>query len=129
MARPILNATLTNRKHLTDTLDILQFELEGGVPDFEPGQFITLGIPDTEVGREDKTVWRDYSIASPPSEKRYVELYTGWARTPVDGKMTTMLWWMPIGGVIKHRGVTGAFTMEHKQADGGASSCLPEVRV
>jgi ferredoxin/flavodoxin---NADP+ reductase len=118
MAKPILDATLTKREHLTDTLDVLEFELEGGVPDFKPGQFVTLGLPDPEPKGEGKMVWRAYSIASAPSEKRHVELYIRWARTPVDGKLTTMLWKMPLGGKIKHRGTTGAFTIEDERPDG-----------
>ena len=100
MAKPILNATLVKREHLTDTLDVLEFELEGGVPDFQPGQFVTLGLPDHDPDAEGKMLWRAYSIASAPSEKRHVELYVRWARTPVDRKLTTMLWKMPIGGQL-----------------------------
>ena len=44
------------------------FDLEGGVPDFQPGQFVTLGLPDPDPERDGKMVWRAYSIASAPSE-------------------------------------------------------------
>lgn len=118
MAKPILEATITDRQDLNDTLSIFRFELEGGVPDFEPGQFITLGIPDADPERAGKTVWRAYSIASAPSEKRFLELYIRWARKPIDGKFTTGLWQIPVGGTLKHRGVTGPFTVDTTWPDG-----------
>ena len=73
MAKPILDATITYREDLNDTLSIFRFDLEGGVPDFAPGQFITLGLPDTDPEREGKTVWRAYSIASAPSTSQRIE--------------------------------------------------------
>jgi ferredoxin--NADP+ reductase len=116
MAKPILAATLLERQDLTDSLSIFRLELEGGIPDFEPGQFVTLGFPDPE--REGKMVWRAYSIASAPSEKRYLELYIRLARAPVPGKFTTALWDLPLGATLKHRGVTGPFTIESAWPDG-----------
>ena len=111
MAKPILNATLTAREDLEDTLSIMRFELEGGVPDFEPGQFVTFGLPDIDPKREGKMVWRAYSIASPPYRKDCLELYIRWARKPLDGKFTTALWKLPVGATLKHRGTTGPFTI------------------
>lgn len=118
MAKPILDATLTHRQDFNDTLSIYRFELEGGIPDFEPGQFVTLGLPDSDPEREGKMVWRAYSIASAPSEKRFLELYIRWARKPVDGKFTTALWKLPIGSTLKHRGITGPFTVDMTYPDG-----------
>ena len=118
MAKPILDATIVAREDFNDTLSIFRLELEGGVPDFEPGQFVTLGLPDPEPEREGKMVWRAYSIASAPSEKRWLELYIRWARKPVDGKFTTQLWKLPVGAKLKHRGCTGPFTVEMTWPDG-----------
>lgn len=118
MAKPILDATIVEREDFNDTLSIFRLELEGGVPDFQPGQFVTLGLPDPDPEREGKMVWRAYSIASAPSEKRWLELYIRWARKPVDGKFTTALWKLPVGAKLKHRGCTGPFTVEAAWPDG-----------
>ena len=44
---------------------------EGQVPDFKPGQFVTLGL---NVPNEGKVIRRAYSIASPPEQKKHFEL-------------------------------------------------------
>lgn len=90
-----LNATLVEKQLIHDTLGIFRIAYEqGAVPDFEPGQFANLALmPPAEAiaaqaeaeakgdapkrrrpGRV-KMVRRAYSIASPPSEKRWLEFY------------------------------------------------------
>ena len=44
---------------------------EGQVPDFKPGQFVTLGV---NVTSKKKVIRRAYSIASPPQQNKYFEL-------------------------------------------------------
>ena len=116
MAKPIETATLTWRKDLSDTLGFFRFELQGGVPDYLPGQFITLG--GTRPADDGKPLWRAYSIASPPSEKRWLELYIRMPMAPVPGAFTSQLWELPVGGTLPHRGITGPFTIEEKRPDG-----------
>ncbi len=116
MARPPKNAKLTYRYDLNSTLSIFRFDLEGGVPDYAPGQFITLGLP--VPSENDKIVWRAYSIASPPEQKEYLELYIRWPLKPVPGKLTTELWKMKIGDPIQWREPTGSFVVENKMPDG-----------
>lgn len=122
MAKPPETATLVYRRDLTDTLAIFRFTLENGIPDYLPGQFITLGLPDPEAevpdGGSPKVVWRAYSIASPPSRKEFMELYIRRPMSPVPGKFTSALWELPIGGTLPHRKVTGPFTIEDTRPDG-----------
>ncbi len=115
MGKAIESATLIWRQDLNDTLALFRFELESGIPDYQPGHFVTLGAP---VGENEKMVWRAYSIASPPSEKRWLELYIRRPMSPVPGAFTSHLWTTPVGGVIPHRGITGPFTIEEKRPDG-----------
>jgi len=116
MAKPIESARIAWRRDLNDTLALFRFELEHGVPDYLPGQFITLGL--TDPANEAKIPWRAYSIASPPSQKDYLELYIRRPMSPVPGKFTSLLWELPVGGTLQHRGITGPFTIEAQHPDG-----------
>jgi ferredoxin--NADP+ reductase len=75
-----------------------------------------MGLPVVADGG--KVAWRAYSIASPPSEKRHVELFVRHAIAPVCGKFTSALWELPVGGGVQHRGITGPFTIEERRPDG-----------
>ena len=55
---------------------------EGQVPDFKPGQFVTIGV---NVPSERKMIRRAYSIASPPQQKKHFELILRWVKKPVPG--------------------------------------------
>ena len=116
MKGPDLKATITAREDLTDSLALFRFDLEEGVPDFSPGQFLTLGLPHPD--QEGKTLWRPYSISSPPERKDAMELYIRWAQRPVLGKFTTMLWELGVGDTLSYKPPKGAFTVEHEKADG-----------
>lgn len=111
-----LQATITGRKDLTDSLALFEFELEQGVPDFEPGQFVMLGLPNPE--KPGRALLRAYSIASPPERKDALELYIRWAQRPVPGKFTTMLWPLGVGDRLEYREPRGHFTIEREQPDG-----------
>lgn len=67
---------------------------------------------------EDKITYRAYSIASPPEEKRYFELYIKLAREPVMGKFTGAIFTLNIGDTLFWRKPAGAFTLEDRKADG-----------
>ena len=45
---------------------------DGSIPDYEAGQFITLGMP--IASENNKIIRRAYSIASHPENKQYIEL-------------------------------------------------------
>ncbi|AIF82710.1 flavodoxin reductase family protein [Candidatus Nitrososphaera evergladensis SR1] len=108
---------LVYRHDLTPDLAIIRIQPSDGspVPDFRPGQFVTLGL---KLDGEDKITNRAYSLSSPPEEKRYFELYIKWAQEPVPGKFTTALFDMKEGDELYWRKPAGAFTMEDKKADG-----------
>jgi ferredoxin--NADP+ reductase len=120
MAKLIETARLTWRRDLNETLALFRFELENGIPDFVPGQFVTLGLPIPQDG--DKVLWRAYSIASPPSQKDHLELYIREPLKPFPGKLTSELWKLRIGGTLQHRGITGPFTVEETKPDGAPDS-------
>ena len=81
---------------------------EGPVPDFEAGQFLTLGLPNKSD--KDKMVRRAYSIASHPENKDYIEFVIRWVRKPLPGRLTTqifnakegdeILWLKPTGRAL-----------------------------
>ncbi len=114
-AQPMV-ARLTYREDLTPDLAILRIQPDNGspIPDFKPGQFVTLGL---KLDSDDKVTNRAYSLSSPPEEKRYFELYIKWATEPVPGKFTTALFNMKVGETLYWRKPAGVFTLEEKKAD------------
>jgi ferredoxin--NADP+ reductase len=105
------------KKHLTEDLAIIRLQPENGseIPDFKPGQFVTLGIKLSDDG---KITNRAYSIASPPEEKRYFEFYIKWATEPIPGKITSIIFKLKEGDTIFWRKPAGAFTIEENKKDG-----------
>ena len=57
--------------------------VEGQVPDFKAGQFLTVG---QHIPREGKVIRRAYSIASPPERKKYFELLDTLGKKTSTGK-------------------------------------------
>lgn len=88
---------------------------EGQVPDFKPGQFVTLGV---NVPSESKVVRRAYSIASPPHQKKYFELIIRWVKKPVPGRLTTQMFDKKEGDEIFWVKPTGIFTINEKMPSG-----------
>jgi ferredoxin--NADP+ reductase len=75
------------------------------VPDFEAGQFLTLGLPNPE--NAGKIVRRAYSIASHPENKEYIEFVIRWVRKPLPGRLTTQLFNIKEGDEISYLKPTG----------------------
>jgi ferredoxin--NADP+ reductase len=88
---------------------------EGQVPDFKPGQFVTLGV---NVPSEKKIIRRAYSIASPPQQKEHFELILRWVKKPVPGRLTTQIFDKKEGNEILWVKPTGIFTINEKMATG-----------
>lgn len=118
----VFNATITDRQDLTSELTIVRVRPDGGkVPDFEPGQFIKLGLPRSEeecanlpsaarVRSTPRLIRRAYSIASSPRQRAYLEFLM--VRVEV-GKLTPKLWTLEPGGRIwMDDKVSGRFTLE-----------------
>src|SRR5580765_566473 len=89
--------------------------LEGSVPDFKAGQFVTIGL---DVPSEGKIVRRAYSIASPPEQKNWFELVVRWVKKPVPGRLTTELFNRRELDEVLWVKPTGAFTIDDKKHDG-----------
>lgn len=83
-------ATITYVQLLKEDLVIIRLvPKDSPVPEYQPGQFITLGLPNPVEGG--KIVRRAYSIASHPENKKYIELVIRWVRKPLPGRLTTQL--------------------------------------
>jgi len=102
-------ATVTFVQLLKEDLLIMRIvPKEGPVPDFEAGQFLTLGLPNPLDNG--KIVRRAYSIASHPENKEYIEFVIRWVRKPLPGRLTTqifnvkegdeILWLKPTGKAL-----------------------------
>lgn len=118
-----LNATIVAWRHLTQELAIVRIKPDQGhVPDFEPGQFTTLGLvkagenaanppvnPRTGKPGKVKLIRRAYSIASSPKEKRWMEFYV--VVVP-EGQLTPRLWALKEGDrVFMDTRCSGKFTL------------------
>ena len=81
-------ATITYVQLIKEDLVIIRLvPKDAPVPEFEAGQFITLGLPNPAEGG--KIVRRAYSIASHPENRDYIELVIRWVRKPLPGRLTT----------------------------------------
>ncbi len=109
-------ATISYISVLKEDLAIFHIKpTEGQVPDFKPGQFVTLGV---NVPSEGKIVRRAYSIASPPHQKKYFELIIRWVKKPVPGRLTTQMFDKKEGDEILWVKPTGIFTINEKMPSG-----------
>lgn len=116
----MLNATIVARRDLTESLAILQVRPDAGpLAPFEPGQFITLGLPNPAPPanspralqrRGPGLLRRAYSIASGPDRLDQVELFI--ARVD-GGRLTPRLWDVPVGGRLwMDSAAAGNFTLD-----------------
>jgi len=113
-----LKGKITYTELLKEDLIILRFVPEDGViPNYEAGQFLTLGFP---IPAENfKLVRRAYSIASHPENKKYFEFVVRWVRQPLPGRVTTMLFYAGEGDqILWNPPVGNALTINDKLPDG-----------
>ncbi|MCH7968147.1 MAG: ferredoxin--NADP reductase [Thaumarchaeota archaeon] len=109
--------TITYVQLLKEDLGIFRMVPNGGqVPDYKPGQFITIGMPNPV--ENNKIVRRAYSIASHPENRKYIELVVRWVRKPLPGRLTTQLFNAKEGDEVNWIKPTGAFTLNEKMPDG-----------
>jgi len=107
MADMELNATVISRRDPSERLAIVSVRPDGWeLPDFQPGQFATLGLPDPAGLAPRKRV---YSVASAPGQPA-LEFYVQLVK---EGAFTTQLWPHQPGDRIHLSPViAGRFTLE-----------------
>jgi ferredoxin--NADP+ reductase len=122
----MLNSTVVGRVDVTPELMILQVKPDGGVPSFQPGQYVALGLPgaapryegapvEAEAPAADKLIKRAYSIGSSPATGDFFEFYI--AIVP-DGALTSRLAVVKPGDrIFSQPKVTGTFTLEAVPAE------------
>lgn len=122
----MFNSTVVGRVDVTPELMILQVKPDGGIPAFQPGQYVALGLPgsaprypgapaEAEAPAADKIIKRAYSIGSSPVVADYFEFYI--AIVP-DGALTSRLAVVKPGDrLFAQPKVTGTFTLEGVPSD------------
>ena len=111
-------ATLTYVQLMKEDLAVFRLVPEDGIiPDYEAGQFITVGMPIPSEGN--KVVRRAYSMASHPENKKFIELVVRWVRRPLHGRVTTALFNSGEGDEVSWIPPTGvALKINEKMGDG-----------
>ena len=111
-------ATITYIQLLKEDLGIFRLvPNDGQVPDFQAGQFITIGMPNPT--ENNKIVRRAYSISSHPENRKYFELVIRCVRTPSTGRLTTQLFNSKAGDEVSWIKPTGAaLSINEKLPDG-----------
>jgi ferredoxin--NADP+ reductase len=111
-------ATITYVQLLKEDLVILRLVPNDGlVPEYQAGQFITIGLPNPT--EDNKIVRRAYSIVSHPENRKYIELVIRWVRKPIPGRLTTQLFNAKVGDEISWIKPTGsALSINEKLSDG-----------
>ncbi|HXV66399.1 MAG TPA: FAD-binding oxidoreductase [Nitrosopumilaceae archaeon] len=111
-------ATITYIQLLKEDLVIMRLVPNDGlVPDYQAGQFITIGLPNPT--EDNKIVRRAYSIASHPENRKYIELVIRWVRKPIPGRLTTQLFNAKVGDEVNWIKPTGsALSINEKLPDG-----------
>ncbi len=111
-------ATITYIQLLKEDLGIFRLvPNDGQVPDFQAGQFITIGLPNPT--ENNKIVRRAYSISSHPENRKYIELVIRWVRKPIPGRLTTQLFNAKAGDEVSWIKPTGAaLSINEKLPDG-----------
>ena len=113
-----IKSTITYVQLLKEDLVILRMTPNDGiVPEYESGQFLTVGVP--VVSENYKMVRRAYSIASHPENKKYFEFVLRWVRKPLPGRVTTQLFYASEGDQVSLGKPTGdALTINDTMPDG-----------
>ncbi len=105
-------------QYLREDLGIFRITPSDGVmPDYQTGQFLTLGLP--IAAENHKLVRRAYSLASHPENKKYFEFVIRWVRKPLPGRVTTEIFYSSEGDEIFWGNPTGnALLINDKLPDG-----------
>jgi len=90
-------AKVVYRELLKEDLVVIRLVPETGMPEYETGQFLTIGLP---IPSEKKVVRRAYSIASHAENRDYFEFVIRWVRKPLPGRVTTELFYSSVGDEV-----------------------------
>jgi ferredoxin--NADP+ reductase len=100
-----MKAKVVYRELLKEDLVIIRLVPENGMPEYQTGQFLTIGLP---IPAEKKVVRRAYSIASHAENRDYFEFVIRWVRKPLPGRVTTELFYLSVGDEVTLGDPTGA---------------------
>jgi ferredoxin/flavodoxin---NADP+ reductase len=100
------NAKLVRRGDLTDALSSFWVEMDGEPIQFEPGQYLTIGVESNG-----KMIQRPYSVASSPRDIAD-EGYEFYVRVVEGGTFTPLLWRLQVGHRMRMIGPKGRFMLE-----------------
>lgn len=126
MAEDQTNAEVIHRSELTPELAVFRVRPEGWeLPDFTPGQFAVLGLPDNAPRIEGadadedeptgKLIKRAYSISSSSKQKEYVEFFVALVRS---GALTPRIFALKEGdGLFLSKKFSGMFTLDMVPAE------------
>jgi ferredoxin-NADP reductase len=95
------NATIVEREDVTPSIARLRVRPDGGVPAFEPGQYLALGITVDE-----RLLQRPYSTASPRGDQDEFEFLV---RLVPNGELTPRLWELRTGARLRMGRPKGLF--------------------
>ena len=122
-----LNSTVTQIIQISQIMRIIRVAPNNWeLPDFEAGQFVSLGLPGsaercsqaTKEFKEqnpDKLVKRAYSVASSSKEKQFVEFYITLVRA---GSLTPRIFNLEVGDTIEMgKRFVGMFTLDQVPED------------
>ncbi len=128
-ASPLYGATLVRREDLTDSLAFFWVKPDGPFIDFEPGQYLTIGVESNG-----KLIQRPYSVASSPRARDdgyefYVRLVTGGMFTPLLWRAADRPGHEPQGpqGQVRARARRRADARLHQQRHGHRAVRLDDV--
>ena len=111
-----MKAKIIYKELLKEDLVVLRILPDDGMPKYETGQFLTIGLP---VAAEKKIVKRAYSIASHAENRDYFEFVIRWVRRPLPGRVTTELFYLDVGDEVLLGYPTGEdLIIEDKLSDG-----------
>jgi ferredoxin--NADP+ reductase len=111
------NATLVRRDDFTAELTTFHVKYDapmpGEGPAFVPGQYVAIGLNNTEVP-EKGSVRRSMSILSAPEQRDVYEFYIRWVKHPEsDNPLTHLLWKMKDGDkIFMTKKPVGVFTVK-----------------
>jgi ferredoxin-NADP reductase len=99
-----LNATIMEREEVSTGVTRLRIRPDDGVPDFEPGQYLALGLE-----LDGRPLQRPYSTASARGETDALEFLI---RLVPDGALTPRLWPLRAGSRVRLGRPRGIFTAD-----------------